>query len=354
MPWRRALVPACAVALLAIVIGVLLSTTVPPKNNFLLLYQPLGAFFEPNRIKKAASGGDMTILLSDGKTRFPLVSFGLQIYDSDEVAYNLTRTALQVGYRHLFVDTQHQCAVAQACRDDSSVARQDLFVTGSVHSSSNADDKELTDNNIMYEWTTRSRTDDAYEFTRRSGRKNIKAFAAGGVHYLDQMLLDYPPGSDCHYVRGQWRALEDMVLAQQTKVKTLAVSNFSPQQLDCLLQDPELKVPPVVNQLPYNVAYHPKRTLHENQQRSELVQAWSPLGGSMGAGKFNETIRSKCADIGKHHGKTWAQVALRWIVQKGAAFTTQTTKKEHFAENLDIFDFELSFKDMALLDALAS
>ena len=322
MGLRRGIVHACAVALLAIVAGMLLSRWTAAKN-FLLWIQPWIAFV-PRRIKKVPSskeslvGGATAIILSDGITRFPLVSFGLQIYDSDEVAYNLTRTAWQVGYRHFFVDTGHQRAVAQACVDFSEGVRQDFFLTGSVHSSNAGDefmDKAAATD--MYEWTRGGRTtnaDDAYEFTRRSCHQNMKAFAAGNVHYLDQILLDDPPGTDCDTLRSQWRVLEDMVQTQQ--VKTLAVSNFSPERLDCLLQDPELRVPPVINQLPYNVAYHPGSTLHENQQRRVLVQAWSPLGGSMG-GKFNKTIRSKCAEVGKRYGnKSWAQVALRWIVQK--------------------------------------
>lgn len=356
MELRRIIVPACAVALLAIVAGALLSTTVIEKF-FLLGIQRWTAFASRRIIKKDPSAaesvaGGATTILADGITSFPLVSFGLQIYDSDQVAYNLSRTALQVGYRHFFVDTGHQQAVAQACVD-SHVARQDLFIVGSVHSP-NAEQEFIIDKATgMYEWTTRDRNnvDSAYEFTRQSGRKNIEAFAAGSVNFLDQLLLDYPPGSDCDCIRGQWRALEEMVQAKQ--VKTLAVSNFSPKQLDCLMEDPELKVPPMVNQLRYNLAYHPIGILQKNFQRKVLVQAWSPLGGSMGS-KFNETIRSKCADMGKQYGKSWAQVALRWIVQNGAAFATHSTKKKHLEENLDIFDFELTSKDMGLLDALAS
>lgn len=297
------------------------------------------------KVLKTVDGTTITAMLSDGTTQFPLVSFGLQIYDSDEMAYNLTRIALEVGYRHFFVDTGHQQAVAQACAD-SKMSRQDVFITGSIHSWNAR--QELLDTDTLL-WTPIVNADDAYEFTKRSGHKNMQAFAGGGINYLDQVLLDYPPGSDCDCIRRQWRALEDMVQTKQ--VRTLAVSNFSPKRLDCILNDPELKVAPVVNQLPYNVAYHPDGTLEENQQRGLLVQAWSPLGASIG--KFNETIRSKCADVGKHYKKIWAQVALRWIVQKGAAFTTQSTRRKHFAENLNIFDFELSFQDMAFLDALA-
>jgi len=93
-------------------------------------------------------------------------------------------------------------------------------------------------------------------------------------------------------------------------------------------------------------------TLRANAERGVLVQAWAPLGGSLG-GRFDAAIKAKCKEVGTKYGKTYAQVALRWIVQSGAAFTTQSTKRDHFAEDLDIFDFHLSPEDMALLGALA-
>ena len=92
-------------------------------------------------------------------------------------------------------------------------------------------------------------------------------------------------------------------------VRTLAVSNFSPQQLDCILDDAQLKVKPVVNQLPFGVAYHPGDVVKENGERGVMVQAWAPLGGSL-SDAFNKTIRARCAEIGKRYGKSFAQVAL--------------------------------------------
>jgi diketogulonate reductase-like aldo/keto reductase len=139
---------------------------------------------------------------------------------------------------------------------------------------------------------------------------------------------------------------------EQKLTRTLAVSNFSPAQLDCILKDKETKVKPVVNQLPYSVAYHPPLDVKANRERGVLVQAWAPLGGSLG-GRFDRRIKSKCADIGRTYNKSFAQVALRWLVQQGIAFTTQSRIKEHFAEDLDIFDFTLTDAEMSLLGSLA-
>ena len=84
----------------------------------------------------------------------------------------------------------------------------------------------------------------------------------------------------------------------------------------------------------------------------QSVQAWAPLGGSLG-GRFSSSMKGACAQIGKKYNKSFAQVALRWILQTGASFTTQSKKKEHFAEDLDIFDFELTADEMKLLSSLA-
>ncbi|OLQ15195.1 Methylecgonone reductase [Symbiodinium microadriaticum] len=123
--------------------------------------------------------------------------------------------------------------------------------------------------------------------------------------------------------RPEWLALTDndgsmnveMLAAGQTK--SLAVSNFSPDQLDCLLSNSSA-TPPMVNQLPFSISYAEPNILEENSKRGE---------------------------IGKKYGKSWAQVALRWIVDKGST--------EHFKEDLDIFSFKLSPDDLAKLETVA-
>lgn len=262
---------------------------------------------------------------------FPLVSFGLQIYD-DETAYKLTLMALEVGYRNFFASVlaRNQRGFARAVKD-SGLPRQDLFICGSVVSN------------------RASGFDDAKRATTRGWQENLNAFSAGNIDYLDQILLDYP-GQDAPSIRGQWRSFEEM--KEKNLVKTLSVSNFSPAQLDVILKDPQATSKPVLNQLPFSVAYHPGNSIKENSKRGVLVQAWAPLGGSLG-GRFNSSIKAKCAEIGRKYNKSGYQVALRWIIQSGVAVCTQTRKKEHFVEDLDIFDFELSSDDMATLSALA-
>ena len=270
-----------------------------------------------------------TATLSDG-TLFPLASFGLQVYD-DNTAYKLTTTALQVGYRNFFASVLagNQRGFSRAVRD-SGIPRADLFICGSVVSN------------------RASGYDAAKQATTKGWNQNMEAFAVGNIDYLDQIMLDYP-GPDCDSIRGQWAAFEEMTAQKLTK--TLAVSNFSPAQLDCVLKDCTVK--PLVNQLPYSVAYHTPNVIADNAERNILVQAWAPLGGSLG-GRFSAQKKAACAQIGANHGnKSFAQVALRWIIQTGAAFTTQSENKDHFKQDLDIFDFELTPEEMETLNALA-
>ena len=156
------------------------------------------------------------------------------------------------------------------------------------------------------------------------------------------IMLDYP-GPDAESIQGQWRGLENM--RKEGGVTSLAVSNFSPQQLDVVLKAPGAK--PTVNQLPLGVGYKTKQNaelLRENKKRSVLVQAWSPLR------VLSSGALSACAAVGKQYGKTPQQIALKWILAKGATYTCQTTSKKHFQEDIDVLDFELSAKDLAFLD----
>jgi diketogulonate reductase-like aldo/keto reductase len=161
-------------------------------------------------------------------------------------------------------------------------------------------------------------------------------------------MLDYP-GPDDESVRGQWKALEEM--RDQKLTRTIAVSNFSPAQLDvCATNGGTV---PTVNQLPYGVGFSSyyggkaASIVEANHKRGVVIQAWSPLRRAL-KGKAGEA----CASIGKKYGKSAAQVGLRWIVDTGGTFTTQTQSASHFKEDLDIFDFQLTKDEVAILASL--
>lgn len=258
---------------------------------------------------------------------FPTASFGLQVYD-DATGQQLTELALSVGYRNFFASVLagNQKGFARGVKA-SGVPREEMFICGSVLSNS------------------ASGFESAYQATKRGCRENLEAFAVGGIDYVDMIMLDYP-GGDCESIRGQWRAFEEMYKAGKTR--SLAVSNFSPEQLDCILQG-GTTVAPVVNQLPYSVRSHDAKAVEENTKRGVVVQAWSPLK----SGQPSLFANKVCEEIGKSYGKSAAQVALRWIVQSGATFTTQTKSRDHFVEDLNIFDFQLSEAEMQRLGAIS-
>uniref|UniRef100_A0A7S0LQE7 NADP-dependent oxidoreductase domain-containing protein n=1 Tax=Coccolithus braarudii TaxID=221442 RepID=A0A7S0LQE7_9EUKA len=274
--------------------------------------------------------GSRSATISSGSA-FALASFGLQIYD-DAMAQKLTSIALEEGYRNFFASVLagNQRGFAKAIAE-SGIPRSELFICGSVVSN-------------------RAPTfDSAYSLTKRGCASNLEAFAVGGIDYVDMIMLDYP-GPDCASIRGQWKAFEEMKAAGTAR--SLAVSNFSPVQLDCLLNT-EGATPPTVNQLALNPGlYGPGGTraiVEQNRRRGVLVQAWSPLGG----GRLSPKVRATTAEIGRTYGKSGAQVVLRWIVQSGAAFTTQTKSREHFREDLDIFDFSLTAEEMQQIELSA-
>ena len=159
-------------------------------------------------------------------------------------------------------------------------------------------------------------------------------------------MLDYP-GPDAESIRGQWKAFEEM--KKEGLVDTLSVSNFNAKQLDAILSMGEDITKPAVNQLPFSVAYHPSGLLEYNKARGVLVQSWSPLSRVL----TNPTFRPVLASIGNNYGKSPAQVGLRYIVQSGAGFCTQSRSKKHFEENLNVFDFELTPDEMNQLTQLA-
>jgi diketogulonate reductase-like aldo/keto reductase len=177
----------------------------------------------------------------------------------------------------------------------------------------------------------------AYEKTKQGCLENMAAMAAGNIDKLDMIMLDYPGPND-ESIRGQWKAFEEMASKDKT-VDDLAVSNFSPSQLDAILVNPEA-TRPTVNQLPFSVANHPKGILEYNAERGILVQSWSPLSRVLP--RYGDVLGT----IGKNYGKSSAQVGLRWIVQNGAAFSTQSKKRSHFEEDLNVFDFTLSNDEM--------
>ncbi|MCW2768707.1 MAG: oxidoreductase [Aeromicrobium sp.] len=256
-----------------------------------------------------------TIALNNGKT-IPQLGFGVFQIDPDETK-DATLAALEVGYRH--IDTAemygNEKGVGEAVRE-SGLSRDEVFVTSKLNNGFHAHDDALK----------------AFD----------ESLDALGFDYLDLFLIHWPlPGIDVTFVE-TWKALEEVYASG--RARSIGVSNFQPKHLRRLLQ--ETNVVPAVNQ----IEVHPFLTQDDvraaNAEHGIATEAWSPI--AQGLVLDNPTITGIASD----HDKTPAQVVLRWHVQRGDIIFPKSVTKERVKENFEIFDFELSDAEVALVSAL--
>ncbi|WP_406437313.1 aldo/keto reductase [Streptomyces sp. NBC_01613] len=161
-----------------------------------------------------------------------------------------------------------------------------------------------------------------------------------GLDYLDLYLMHQPYGD----VYGQWRAMEDLHRAGH--IKAIGVSNFYPDRLVDLVENSETT--PAVNQ----VETHPffQRADYQSlmSERGVQIESWGPLA----EGRNNIFSDPTLSAIGEGHGKSVAQMALRWLVQRGVVVIPKSVRPERMAENLDVFDFELTDEEMSRIAAM--
>jgi 2,5-diketo-D-gluconate reductase A len=255
-----------------------------------------------------------SIELSPGVS-LPQVGFGVYKIPDDEVVA-AAGTAFDAGYRCIDTATLYanEHGVGEAVRA-SGLARDDVFVTTKL-------------------WNT----DHGYDEALRAFDRSLGELA---MDYVDLYLIHWPVPSADRYVE-TWRALEK--IRADGRARAIGVSNFAEEHLTRLLD--ETGVAPAVNQV----------ELHPWLQRSALVefhrahgiatQAWSPL--ARGQLFDNEAI----AGIARKHGRTPAQVVLRWHVELGHAVIPKSVTPHRIAENLALFDFALDAEDLAAIAAL--
>ncbi len=161
-----------------------------------------------------------------------------------------------------------------------------------------------------------------------------------GTDYIDIMLLHQQYGD----ILGAWKAMEEA--AKAGKIKTLGVSNFDEKHLDRLLAACEIK--PALMQVECHPYYQQTKLRARLEKEGIVLESWYPLG-SGNANLAKEAVVQALAD---KHGKTAAQIILRWHVQEGFVVIPGSKNPAHIAENADIFDFELSEDDMAVMRSL--
>ncbi|MGN9794967.1 aldo/keto reductase [Streptomyces sp. OZ13] len=255
-----------------------------------------------------------TVTLNNG-VEIPQLGFGVfQVPDTETAA--AVSSALEAGYRS--IDTAaiygNEAGVGKALAT-SGIAREDLFITTKL-------------------WNA----DQGYDSTLRAFDDSL---AKLGLDYVDMYLIHWPtPARDLY--KETWKAIEKLVA--DGRVRTAGVSNFQPDHLERLIDGAELV--PAVNQV----------ELHPGLQQSELravhaesgiaTEAWSPL--AQGAVLKDEAITTAAS----RHGKSPAQVVLRWHLQLGNIVIPKSVTPARIRENLDVFDFALTGDEMAAIAGL--
>ncbi|HDR7801683.1 TPA: aldo/keto reductase [Bacillus tropicus] len=246
--------------------------------------------------------------------------FGLGVFKVEEgpELVEAVKSAIKAGYRS--IDTAaiygNEAAVGEGIRagiEATGILREELFITSKV-------------------WNA----DQGYEETIAAYEESLKKLQ---LDYLDLYLVHWPVEGK---YKDTWRALE--TLYKEKRVRAIGVSNFQIHHLQDVIKDAEIK--PMINQ----VEYHPRLTQKELQafckEQGIQMEAWSPL--MQGQLLDNETLQA----IAEKHGKTTAQVILRWDLQNGVITIPKSTKEHRIIANADVFNFELTKEDMEKIDAL--
>jgi diketogulonate reductase-like aldo/keto reductase len=172
-----------------------------------------------------------------------------------------------------------------------------------------------------------------------------------GVEQIDLLLLHQALPSAFDRTLEAYRALE--TLLADGKVRAIGVSNFMVEHLTRLLE--QATVVPAVNQIELHPYFQQPDVEAFNAEHGILTQAWSPIGGITfyRDGEHTSTLEDPViVEIARAHGKSPAQVMLRWGLQHGRSVIPKSTKPERIAENIDVFDFELSADEMTAIDGL--
>lgn len=180
--------------------------------------------------------------------------------------------------------------------------------------------------------------DDAGE--EAAGKAFEESLERLGLDYIDLYLI-HQPYSDYY---GAWRTVER--LYREGKVRAVGVCNFSPERLTDLCLNS--RIPPMVNQVELHPFYHQEAALRNMREMGVQPQAWAPLCEGLKNIFTNKTLEK----IGKKYGKTAAQTALRWNIDRQVSVVTRSSVPEHMREDMDIWDFGLSAADKKAVDQL--
>ncbi|MEU6229047.1 aldo/keto reductase [Streptomyces sp. NPDC047042] len=255
------------------------------------------------------------IILNNG-VEMPQLGYGVWQVPDDEAEQAVT-TALETGYRS--IDTAaiygNEEGTGKAIAA-SGLPREDLFVTTKL-------------------WNG----DQGYESALRAFDTSLEKL---GLEYVDLYLIHWPQPAKGRFV-DTYKALEK--LAADGRARSIGVSNFLPEHLDRLLA--ETSVVPAVNQIELHphLQQHAAREYHAEQ--GIATEAWSPLGQGKGLLEVPAIVA-----IAQKHGRTPAQIVLRWHLQLGNVVIPKSVTPSRIKENIEVFDFSLDTEDLAAISAL--
>lgn len=239
--------------------------------------------------------------------KIPVLGFGVYQISQEETK-NAVIEAIKAGYRH--IDTAqsylNESEVGQGIKE-SGIDRKELFITTKVWIA-----------NVNYEDTIKS-------IERSLSRLDID--------YIDLVLIHQPYND----IYGSWKALEE--LKEKGKIRAIGVSNFGVDRVvDLGIFN---KIQPEVNQIEINPFHQQEAQVTALQKENVIVEAWAPFA----EGRNNLFQNKVLKEIGDKYNKSIAQVILRWLVERNIVVLAKSVKPERMAQNINIFDFELTNED---------
>jgi 2,5-diketo-D-gluconate reductase A len=253
------------------------------------------------------------VTLNNG-VRMPILGFGVYQIPAGQTEQAVT-DALAAGYRS--IDTAaayvNEEAVGRAIKN-SGIPRDELFVTTKLWVSDTGEDN-----------------------TKRALERSLQRL---GLDYLDLYLIHQPFGD--YY--GSWRAMQQ--LHHEGVVTAIGVSNFYPDRLVDLIDHNE--VTPAVNQIETHPFFQRAADQELMRGRGVQIESWGPFA----EGRNNLFTDPTLSGIGAAHGKSVAQVVLRWLIQRGVVVIPKSVRTDRIAENIDVFDFALTDDEMTRIAAM--
>ncbi|BBF84181.1 oxidoreductase [Aquitalea magnusonii] len=257
----------------------------------------------------------MQTITLNNDIQMPLQGFGVFQMNEPAECEACVAAALQTGYR--LIDTAasygNEEAVGRAIAS-SGIPREQLFITTKL-------------------WLH----DTGYEQTLQAFERSMARLQ---LDYLDLYLIHQPYGD----IHGSWRAMEQ--LYRDGRIRAIGVSNFHPDRvMDLVMRN---KVVPAVNQIETHPFCQQTATARFLQQQGIQLESWGPFAEGRNNLFGNEVLQ----DIAQQHGRSVAQIVLRWLLQRGVVAIPKSVRPERMLENFTINDFELSAADMARIARL--